>query len=165
MKQAAKRLGLLVAIAVAAACQDERPFDTGWERFAPDRRERLTVSQPFDQVATRLQERLHVSGMDRLKAAARREPSLFTTDSRKVLITHLWLAGPENIAPFSPFFACANGRQVSMAAGTLFVMERRQGTEIEFHLGFATTDTPGAVDDCTLRPGLLARLAASANLT
>jgi hypothetical protein len=164
-KRAKRHLGLLAAMAVSAACQDQLPFDTGWERFAPDRRERLTLSQPFDRVSTRLQDRLHMAGMDRLKAAARKEPSLFTVDSRHVLITHFWLAGSENVAPFSPFFACANGRQVSVAAGTLFVMERRQGTEIEFHLGFAATEAPGAVDDCTLRPGLLASLVALAGLT
>lgn len=150
---------------VLAACQDARPFDTGWESFPPARRERLVVNQPFATVAIRLQERLQLAGMDQLKAAARREPTLFTVDSRHVLITHLWLAGPENLAPFVRFFACANGRPVVAAAGTLFVMERRQDTEIEFHLGFAATDDPTALDDCTLRPGLLAALAGWAGIS
>lgn len=151
---------LALLLALAAACRDDRPFDTGWERFAADRRERLAVSGPFDAVATRLQERLRAAGMDRLKTAARRDPSLFTVDSRKVLITHLWLVGAENLAPFARFFACADGRPVAAASGTLFVMELRQRTEIEFHLGFAATDDPTTPDACTLRPGFLAALAA-----
>jgi hypothetical protein len=157
---------LLASLALLlGACQDDRPFNTGWESFAADRRERLVINQPFDALAIRLQERLQVAGMDRLKAAARREPSLFTVDSRQVLITHLWLVGPENLSPFARFFACPDGRPVAAAAGTLFVMELRQGTEIEFHLGFAATDEPTAPDACTLRPGLLAALAGWAGIT
>ena len=148
---------LLAALFAVAGC-DNRPFDTGWDRFAPDRRERPVVNRAFDAVAIPLQDRLQRSGMDRLKGAARREPSLFTVESRKVLITHLWLADPESIAPFSPFFSCINGNPVSAAAGTLLVIERHHGTELEFHLAFGVTEDPTIVDACTLRPGLLSRL-------
>lgn len=156
---------LAAALVVLAGCHDARPFDTGWDRFAPDRRERITIGRRFDAVAIRLQDGLRMADMDRLKAAAYREPSLFTVDSRKVLITHLWLAGPENIAPFSPYFSCANRRAVSAAAGTLFVTEQGEDTGIEFHLGFAATDEPTTTDVCTLRPVLVAALAAWAGIT
>jgi hypothetical protein len=153
------------ALMALAGCYDGRPFDTGWDRFTSDRRDRITVSRPFETVAIQLQERLQRAGMDRLKAAASREPSLFTVEGRRVLITHLWLAGPENVAPFASFFSCPGARAVVAAAGTLFVVELDRGTELEFHLGFATTDDPTALDVCTLRPGLLASLAAWVGIT